>query len=286
MAKIEFTAVTPEGETVTRTTGTMPYVAYAGGTWHKTFASAHKAATDRYHAPGTKVVPVLPTAIIGKLGDWTPEVDGWGDIPASAFTELVANKRAGRKGQAALDKRVESAPVPSQADIEATLQAETVGTIANGVHTSEVIETGEVTVTEVDPALEAAVAEVVEAIEEVAVAVDKKATASTPVKVSAEPTIKLRITSRVSAFLVSVDRGDIEAAIIAKMAGARKRTDGSVTIATTAEERDMLVVHCTSMETANLEGAGFHNLDRLNKVNAARWLVARITEAEAAADVA
>lgn len=84
----------------TRTSGTMPYVAVVFGdseTWHKSFAAAHKAATSRQHTwrtgkPGT-VVPCYPTKINGKLGDWTPEVDGWGDIPASAFTELVAAKR-------------------------------------------------------------------------------------------------------------------------------------------------------------------------------------------------
>ena len=65
------------------------------------------------------------------------------------------------------------------------------------------------------------------------------------------------------------------------MAAARKRTDGSVTIATTQVERDTLLAHCSDMETANLEGAGFHDLDRLNKVNAARWLIGKIAEAEA-----
>lgn len=260
-AKIEFTAQVPgtEDAPITRSSGTMPYVAYAGGTWHKSFASAHKAATDRYHAPGTKVYPVLPTKITGKLGDWTPEVDGWGDIPASAFTELVAAKRAGRKAAAPVAEIEAPAEVADDSEWEYTAPegatVETVGTIVGGVITSEDVATGEVTVTNVE----------------------------TPVKVSAEPTIKLRITSRVSAHLVTVERGDIEAAIIAKMAAAKKRTDGSVTIATTAEERDMLVVHCTAMETDNLAGAGFHDLDRLNKVNAARWLVAKITEAEAAA---
>ncbi len=100
MATITFTA-THEGETYTRTSGTMPYVAITVGSqvqWHKSFAAAHKAAVSRtqtyYTNRPAAVVPCAPTAINGKLGDWTPEVDGWGDIPASAFAELVAAKNA------------------------------------------------------------------------------------------------------------------------------------------------------------------------------------------------
>lgn len=267
-AKIEFTA-THDGTTETRTSGTMPYVAAVFGvgvTWHKSIAAAHKAAKSGQHIhnnpAGGVVVPAIPTAIVGKLGDWTPEVDGWGDIPASAFTELVAAKKAGngKKASAPVAAEVE-APAEVADDSEWEYEApetsngavvETVGTIKGGVVTVEVTVPKSVE-PEVKPE---------------------------------EPTIKLRITRRVSDYLVTVERDVIVASIIAKIAGSKKRADGSVTIATTAEERDMLVVHCTAMETANLEGAGFHNLDRLNKVNAARWLVARITEAEAAAQVA
>lgn len=91
-AQIEFTATEADGTVHTRTSGTMPYVAFAGGTWHKSYAAAVKASTDRYHAAGTKVIAVVPTKIVGKLGDWTPQLDGWGDIPASAFTALVEAK--------------------------------------------------------------------------------------------------------------------------------------------------------------------------------------------------
>ncbi|AYD82085.1 hypothetical protein I5G60_gp93 [Mycobacterium phage Saguaro] len=107
MATVTFTA-THNGETFTRTSGTMPYVAVTVGSqvqWHKSFAAAHKAAVSRVQTYSTgvpaDVVPVTPTAINGNLGDWTPEVDGWGDIPAEAFAELVAAKRAGKKATAA-----------------------------------------------------------------------------------------------------------------------------------------------------------------------------------------
>lgn len=102
MATITFTATTPEGEIVTRTSGTMPYVAYAGGTWHKSFAAAHKAATDRYHAVGTQVVPVLPTAINGKVDDRLREIatTGWGDIPAATIAALIEDKEAEKARQA------------------------------------------------------------------------------------------------------------------------------------------------------------------------------------------
>ena len=98
----------------------------------------------------------------------------------------------------------------------------------------------------------------------------------------AEATTKLRITSRVQAFLHDVEAPEVEVVgILLKIEGARKRTDGSATVATTAVERDTLLAHLSDMETANLAGAGFHDLDRLNKVNAARWLIAKIAEAEA-----
>lgn len=99
-ATVTFTAE-HNGQTYTRTSGTMPYVAITVGSqvqWHKSFAAAHKAATSRTQTYATgvpaEVVPVVPTAIQGKLGDWHPEVDGWGDIPAAAFAELVAAKAA------------------------------------------------------------------------------------------------------------------------------------------------------------------------------------------------
>jgi hypothetical protein len=134
-ATITFTA-THEGETYTRTSGTMPYVAITVGSqvqWHKSFASAHKAAVSRTQTyrtgvPAT-VIPAVPTAINGKLGDWTPEVDGWGDIPASAFTELVADKLAGKPAAKPAEDAIKGAQntlVTAEApvDEDAAIQAE------------------------------------------------------------------------------------------------------------------------------------------------------------------
>lgn len=102
MATITFTA-THEGETFTRTSGTMPYVAITVGSqvqWHKSFAAAHKAAVSRTQTWKTgkpaAVVPAYPTAINGKVNA-EDFAEGWGDIPASAFTELLALKAEGKK---------------------------------------------------------------------------------------------------------------------------------------------------------------------------------------------
>lgn len=55
MASIDFTA-THDGETYTRSSGTMPYVAISVGSqvmWHKTFAAAHAAAKGKYQTHRT-----------------------------------------------------------------------------------------------------------------------------------------------------------------------------------------------------------------------------------------
>jgi hypothetical protein len=120
-AKIAFAATLADGTVVTRTSGTMPYVAITDGDtliWHQSLAAAHKAATSRQQTwksgVPAKVIPVTMTAIIGKMNNWAPEVNGWGEIPAEAFTELVAAKRApvvdadaevARKAKAAADRR-------------------------------------------------------------------------------------------------------------------------------------------------------------------------------------
>ncbi|AHJ88400.1 hypothetical protein Hosp_095 [Mycobacterium phage Hosp] len=145
MATITFTAQIPgtENAPVTRTSGTMPYVATVEGvTWHKTFAAAYAAAKGRQHAPGAKVYPVVPTAINGKI-DGTEFTEGWGDIPAEAFTELVAAKlapkakKAKATAQIELPTEVEPAAEPEaeivtepeapEADVQA--EAETEGTV-------------------------------------------------------------------------------------------------------------------------------------------------------------
>ncbi|QCG77155.1 hypothetical protein SEA_BANANAFISH_93 [Mycobacterium phage Bananafish] len=110
-AKFTFTVDLPNGETETRTSGTMPYIAatiivQADGeafvhTWHKSSLAAEANARTGYGAKRAQqlggqaiVVPVRITAVAGKLGDWHPEVDGWGEIAPEAFAEVVAAKAA------------------------------------------------------------------------------------------------------------------------------------------------------------------------------------------------
>jgi hypothetical protein len=102
MASVTFTAILPDGQAVTRSSGTMPYVAISYGSqviWHKSFAAAYKAATSRQQTYKTgvpaQVIPALPTAISGKITAET-FAEGWGDIPAAHFAELVAAKLAGK----------------------------------------------------------------------------------------------------------------------------------------------------------------------------------------------
>ncbi|APQ42353.1 hypothetical protein PBI_RICH_95 [Mycobacterium phage Rich] len=154
-AKIEFTAQIPgtEDAPVTRTSGTMPYVATVDGvTWHKSFASAYKAAQGRQFGPGATVYPVLPTAIKGKLGDWTPEIDGWGEIPASAFTELVAAKNASKTVALPIEIAAETPgadPVETEAEAPApveelmTVDAAVDAEIARRAEAAEEIEAAE-----------------------------------------------------------------------------------------------------------------------------------------------
>ncbi|UVK61496.1 hypothetical protein SEA_BLOCKER23_92 [Mycobacterium phage Blocker23] len=110
-AKFTFTVDLPNGEVATRTSGTMPYIAatiivQADGeafvhTWHKSSLAAEANARTGYGAKRAQqlggqaiVVPVRITAVAGKLGDWHPEVDGWGEIAPEAFAEVVAAKVA------------------------------------------------------------------------------------------------------------------------------------------------------------------------------------------------
>ena len=140
MATITFTAE-HDGQTYTRTSGTMPYVAITVGSqvqWHKTMASAYKAATSRtqtyYTGVPATVVPVVPAAINGKLGDWHPEVDGWGDIPAAAFAELVAAKNgaAPAKAAKAVNAKGET-PAQARARQRAAKKARESGATGGGV---------------------------------------------------------------------------------------------------------------------------------------------------------
>lgn len=120
-ATVTFTAE-HDGQTYTRTSGTMPYVAITVGSqvqWHKSFAAAHKAATSRTQTYATgvpaAVVPVAVSSVQGKLGDWHPEVDGWGDIPAAAFAEAVAAKNGAAQPVAPAAKVNSRGETPAQA---------------------------------------------------------------------------------------------------------------------------------------------------------------------------
>lgn len=128
MATITFTA-THDGETFTRTSGTMPYVAITVGSqvqWHKSFAAAHKAAVSRTQTwktgvPAT-VVPAFPTAINGKI-DGSEFTEGWGDIPASAFTELVEAKLGGKAEPVAEEAPAEEDAIQAEMDEQAAKRA-------------------------------------------------------------------------------------------------------------------------------------------------------------------
>lgn len=146
-AKIEFTATAPNGETFTRTSGTMPYthvlmVAGKGESdfgpwsWHKSAAAAFKASQEGYHQDNhrTKVVPAVPTAVKGKaeVGEFSAE-KGWQEEAINALIEAKATKPS-KKAQPELPVEVadpepvaeEETPVEQP---EAEAQAEAV---ANG----------------------------------------------------------------------------------------------------------------------------------------------------------
>ncbi|AUX82148.1 hypothetical protein SEA_HOLEINONE_91 [Mycobacterium phage Holeinone] len=135
-AKFTFTVDLPNGETETRTSGTMPYIAatiivQANGeafvhTWHKSSLAAEANARTGYGAKRAQqlggqaiVVPVRITAVAGKLGDWHPEVDGWGEIAPEAFAEVVAAKAAPKAAPKAA-KKAAAAKVATGADVLAS----------------------------------------------------------------------------------------------------------------------------------------------------------------------
>jgi|SRR5690349_2097389 len=144
-AKIEFTATAPNGETFTRTSGTMPYthvlmVAGKGESdfgpwsWHKSAAAAFKASQEGYHQDNhrTKVVPAVPTAVKGKaeVGDF-PADKGW---QAEAIDALIIAKGAPKAKVEqpelveATEVEAEESPVdePVVTQPEAEVQAEAV----------------------------------------------------------------------------------------------------------------------------------------------------------------
>ncbi|AYB70639.1 hypothetical protein SEA_SERENDIPITOUS_98 [Mycobacterium phage Serendipitous] len=136
-AKIEFTAIAPNGESFTRTSGTMPYthVLMTGSaegegwgpySWHKSHAAAEKARsgkTGAYFATKgyrSEVVEAVPTAVKGKatVGEFAAE-NGWAE---DAINALIEAKSA--KSQAALPIEVEpEAPVADPVETEAVAPA-------------------------------------------------------------------------------------------------------------------------------------------------------------------
>ena len=126
MATITFTATEADGTEHTRTSGTMPYVAISVGSqviWHKSFAAAYKAAASRQQTWRTgkvaEVIPAYPTKINGKI-DADTFAEGWGDIPASAFEALVAEKL----GTAPVAAEVVAEALEIDAEAEAIVAAE------------------------------------------------------------------------------------------------------------------------------------------------------------------
>ncbi|AKU45290.1 hypothetical protein GODINES_91 [Mycobacterium phage Godines] len=135
-AKFTFTVDLPNGEVATRTSGTMPYIAatiivQADGeafvhTWHKSSLAAEANARTGYGAKRAQqlggqaiVVPVRITAVAGKLGDWHPEVDGWGEIAPEAFAEVVAAKAAPKAAPKAATEEDKAEVAKAEAAVEA-----------------------------------------------------------------------------------------------------------------------------------------------------------------------
>ena len=190
MATITFTATDPKtGETYTRTSGTMPYVAVSVGSqvqWHKTFAAAHKAAVSKVQTWQTgkpaDVIPAVPTAINGKI-DADDFAEGWGDIPAEAFAELVAEKLAkpakGKKAPKLVeltDEQVDEALAQIEAEAEPTkADLEGVTITATLDPTPEFVGTITAEGTTIEPvSVEDAFADVVDAIQAEAEPVTEK----------------------------------------------------------------------------------------------------------------
>lgn len=102
MPTITFTATAPNGETFTRTSGTMPYTSvlmvadpgtenWAPYSWHRSEAAAHKAANGTYVTRyQRRVVPAVPTSVQGKV-----TAGQFADWPAGC-EDLVTAKLSGR----------------------------------------------------------------------------------------------------------------------------------------------------------------------------------------------
>lgn len=110
-AKIEYTATAPNGESFTRTSGTMAYVAvlmvadadpgtdnWGPYSWHKTYEAANAAGNATYHQGKhrTVVVDAIPTAVKGKavVGDFASH-------PRASVIDTLIEAKAGKKADVA-----------------------------------------------------------------------------------------------------------------------------------------------------------------------------------------
>ncbi|AER49010.1 hypothetical protein SEA_DONNY_97 [Mycobacterium phage Donny] len=179
-AKIEFTATAPNGETFTRTSGTMPYthVLMTGGSegdgwgpysWHKSYAAAEKARsgkTGAYFATKgyrSEIVEAVPTAVRGKavVGEFTAE-NGWAE---DAINALIEAKNAPKADELPIEIEAEAPGVdPVETEAQAPAPVEELMTV--------------------DAAVDAEIARRAEAAEEIEAAepVVKKASAPSPLK--------------------------------------------------------------------------------------------------------
>lgn len=123
MASIDF-AATHNGETYTRSSGTMPYTHITVGSqviWHKSYAAAVKAASSRQQTWNTHrnadIVPVIAEKFNGKVSaEWAATAEtGWGEIPAEVMANLLAAKAAPKVETVAVDKPAKETPAQARA---------------------------------------------------------------------------------------------------------------------------------------------------------------------------
>ncbi|QFP94712.1 hypothetical protein I5G59_gp92 [Mycobacterium phage LilMcDreamy] len=128
MASIEYTATAPNGESFTRTSPSMAYVAvlmvadadpgtenWGPYSWHKSYEAANAAAQASYHQGlhRTVVVDAIPTAVKGKasIGDFA------GHPRANVIDDLIEAKAAKpRKGKKADVAEIEAEAPEAVAD--------------------------------------------------------------------------------------------------------------------------------------------------------------------------
>ncbi|AGU92009.1 hypothetical protein ADAWI_98 [Mycobacterium phage Adawi] len=116
MATVTFTATAPNGDTFTRTTGSMAYThvlmtgnedgtSWGPYSWHKSAAAAAKAGSGKTgayfaeHGYRAEVVPAVPTSVQGvvEVGDFSAD-DGWQEEAINALIE-AKNAPKAKKGK-------------------------------------------------------------------------------------------------------------------------------------------------------------------------------------------